>query len=264
MDECPLYLQPWQPNFNPLPLAVYSHPVWICLYNLPLEYWNDSCLEKIGRSLGTLIDIDNGILESDSYLYARLKIAAVKKIPSKLSLLLGDNVWMQEVEVEAYQPTCGRCGLNNHQRVDCRVFVKPARNAKKWVTKLNSQLTVTNANKGDVVDKTPILASESPSPKKNCSSAHSENANEDDVRLFPSKPDPINYKGLSDNEINYDLDLEDEFHLDGELDNINLEALVNSQTFCCERLKVSKVGKATTRREKTGPKRKGLLVCWNL
>ncbi|GLJ30115.1 hypothetical protein SUGI_0595610 [Cryptomeria japonica] len=94
MEECPIYLQPWQPNFNPLPLAVYNHPVWICLYNLPLEYWNDSCLEKIGRSLGTLIDIDNGIMESDSYLYTRMKIVAVKKIPSNLSLLSGDNVWM--------------------------------------------------------------------------------------------------------------------------------------------------------------------------
>lgn len=228
LEECPLYLQPWQPNFNPLPLVVYNHPIWIRLYNLPLDYWNDSCLEKIGRSLGTLIDIDNGIMESDSYLYARLKIAVVKKIPSKLSLLSGDNVWMQQVEVEAYQLTCGRCGLKNHQSADCRVFVKLARNAKKWVTKLNSQLTVTKANKGDVLDKTPILASKPPSPKQNCSGAHSENANKDDVRLSPSRPDPINHKGLSDNEINYDLDSEDEFHLDDELDNIDPRSISQS------------------------------------
>lgn len=38
VEECPLYLQPWQPNFNPLPLAVYNHPIWIRMYNLPLEY----------------------------------------------------------------------------------------------------------------------------------------------------------------------------------------------------------------------------------
>ncbi|GLJ15818.1 hypothetical protein SUGI_0260880 [Cryptomeria japonica] len=38
VEESLLYLQPWQPNFNPLPLAVYNHPVWIRLYNLPLEY----------------------------------------------------------------------------------------------------------------------------------------------------------------------------------------------------------------------------------
>ncbi|GLJ47224.1 hypothetical protein SUGI_0996860 [Cryptomeria japonica] len=137
LEECPLYLQPWQPNFNPLPLGVYNHPIWIWLYNLPLDYWDDSCLEKIGRSWGTLIDIDNEILESDSYLYARHKIAAAKKIPSNLSILLGNKAWMQQVEVETFLPICGRCGFKNHQSVDCRVFVKPANNAKKWAPKSN-------------------------------------------------------------------------------------------------------------------------------
>ncbi|GLJ39428.1 hypothetical protein SUGI_0805370 [Cryptomeria japonica] len=36
----PVYIQPWAPNFNP-PLVVYDHPVWIRLYNLPIEYWGD-------------------------------------------------------------------------------------------------------------------------------------------------------------------------------------------------------------------------------
>ncbi|GLJ16504.1 hypothetical protein SUGI_0281820 [Cryptomeria japonica] len=52
------------------------------MYNLPMEYWGDKCLEKIGRSLGTLLEIDEEIIEEDSYVYARLKIAAVKVIPS--------------------------------------------------------------------------------------------------------------------------------------------------------------------------------------
>ncbi|GLJ37238.1 hypothetical protein SUGI_0755300 [Cryptomeria japonica] len=230
VEESPLYLQPWQPNFNPLPLVVYNHPVWICLYNLPLEFWNDSCLEKIGRSLGTLIDIDNEIVESDSYLYARLKIAVVKKIASNLSLLSGDNVWMQQVEVEAYHPTCGRCSLNNHQSTNCRVFVKPARNVKKWVMKLNMQLTVTNANKGDEIAKIPIVASKSPSPK--CTGARSGDVKEDNVRLSPSRLDPINLKGFLDNEINYDLESEDEFHLDDVLDNIDPRSISQSKKFC--------------------------------
>ncbi|GLJ36205.1 hypothetical protein SUGI_0726750 [Cryptomeria japonica] len=45
-----LYIQPWTPNFNPLKLTVYETPVWIKLYNLPIEYWGDSSLEKIGCS----------------------------------------------------------------------------------------------------------------------------------------------------------------------------------------------------------------------
>ncbi|GLJ49971.1 hypothetical protein SUGI_1062750 [Cryptomeria japonica] len=198
-------------------------------------------------------------MESDSYLYARLKIAAVKKIPSKLSLLLGDNVWMQHVEVEAYQPTCGRCGLKKHQSVDCRVFVKPTRNAKKWVKKLNNQLTVTNANKGDVVPKTPILASKPPSPKQNCSGARSENVKEDDVRLSPSRPDPINDKGLSDNEINYDLDSEDEFHLDDELDNIDPRSISQSANILLGKAKGVKGRKSNRQKREDMAKEKGII-----
>ncbi|GLJ05988.1 hypothetical protein SUGI_0030040 [Cryptomeria japonica] len=37
-DKHTVYLQPWTPNFNPIPLAIYSCPKWVNLYNLPIEY----------------------------------------------------------------------------------------------------------------------------------------------------------------------------------------------------------------------------------
>ncbi|GLJ29641.1 hypothetical protein SUGI_0584460 [Cryptomeria japonica] len=77
-DNFPLYIQSWTPNFNPLKLAVYETLVWIKLYNLPIEYWGDSSLEKIGRMLGTLLEIDEEIIENDSYIYVGMKIVAVK------------------------------------------------------------------------------------------------------------------------------------------------------------------------------------------
>ncbi|GLJ38930.1 hypothetical protein SUGI_0793630 [Cryptomeria japonica] len=73
-----LYIQPWTPNFDPLKLAVYDSPVWIRLFNLLIEYWGDPCLQKIGRSLGTLLEIDEDIIDNDSYVYARMRIATVK------------------------------------------------------------------------------------------------------------------------------------------------------------------------------------------
>ncbi|GLJ31069.1 hypothetical protein SUGI_0621750 [Cryptomeria japonica] len=62
MNKHPLYIQSWAPNFGPTPLAIYEKPVWIRLYNLPTEYWSDSSLEDIGRTMGTLLEIDKGIL----------------------------------------------------------------------------------------------------------------------------------------------------------------------------------------------------------
>ncbi|GLJ48715.1 hypothetical protein SUGI_1027370 [Cryptomeria japonica] len=127
IKEHPLYLQPCFPNFNPLPLAIYDKPIWIRMYNLPMDYLGDKCLEKIGRSLGTLLEIDEEIIEEDSYVYARLKIAAVKEIPSQISLVTSVGVWMQQVEIEKEIVPCSRCGSKMHLEEDCRMFVRKAR-----------------------------------------------------------------------------------------------------------------------------------------
>ncbi|GLJ17855.1 hypothetical protein SUGI_0312280 [Cryptomeria japonica] len=84
LDNHPLYLQPWTPNFVPTPLAVYEKPVWIKLYNLPIEYWNESFLEKINRTLGSLLELDEDIIDNDLYTYARMKIVAFKMISSSV------------------------------------------------------------------------------------------------------------------------------------------------------------------------------------
>ncbi|GLJ34934.1 hypothetical protein SUGI_0703020 [Cryptomeria japonica] len=154
IKEHPLYLQPWIPNFNPLPLAVYDRPVWIRMYNLPMEYWGDKCLEKIGRSLGTLLEIDEEIIEKDSYVYARSKIAAVKEIPSQISLVTSVGVWMQQVEIEKEIVPCSRCGSKMHLEEDCRMFVRKARrsnfpkqtNKQRWVEKTVKPLLMILSN----------------------------------------------------------------------------------------------------------------------
>ncbi|GLJ19492.1 hypothetical protein SUGI_0352060 [Cryptomeria japonica] len=71
-----IYLQPWSPNFDPLPLVVYPALVWIQLYNLPIEYWSEIILEKIGRTLWTLLEVDLDD-EDDLCKFARLRIVTV-------------------------------------------------------------------------------------------------------------------------------------------------------------------------------------------
>ncbi|GLJ32367.1 hypothetical protein SUGI_0651360 [Cryptomeria japonica] len=73
MDSAPLYIQRWHRNFNPLITKPYKKLIWIRLNNLPMEYWTEEASNKIGRSLGTLIDIITRIAEGDSYLYDRLR-----------------------------------------------------------------------------------------------------------------------------------------------------------------------------------------------
>ncbi|GLJ31252.1 hypothetical protein SUGI_0626790 [Cryptomeria japonica] len=128
LDDHPLYIQPRSLNFDPTSLAVYDKPIWIRLYNLPIEYWSEACLETIGRSLGTLLEIDEAIIEGNLYTYARLKIAAVKTIPSSVMLLTADGEWKQHIEVEKEICASLRCGSKIHSADKCRLFVRRAFN----------------------------------------------------------------------------------------------------------------------------------------
>ncbi|GLJ25158.1 hypothetical protein SUGI_0481230 [Cryptomeria japonica] len=78
-DKHTVYFQPRTPNFDPIPLVIYSCPIWICLYNLPIEYWGEVFLEKIGRMLGTMLEIDVDD-EDDLCKYVRLRITIVRRI----------------------------------------------------------------------------------------------------------------------------------------------------------------------------------------
>ncbi|GLJ45444.1 hypothetical protein SUGI_0956930 [Cryptomeria japonica] len=126
-DNLPLNIQPWTPNFNPSRLAVYENPIWIRMFNLPIEYWGDQCLEKIVCTLGTLQENDEEIIESDSYIYARMKIVVVE---SHINLRTANGIWKQGIEIEKELSVCQRCGSKTHQDNRCKNFVRRAYNSK--------------------------------------------------------------------------------------------------------------------------------------
>ncbi|GLJ32355.1 hypothetical protein SUGI_0651150 [Cryptomeria japonica] len=100
MKNKPLYIQKWYQNFNPLKTEPYENPIWIRLNNLPMEYWSEEALEKIGRSMGTLMEIDAEIAIGNSYLYARMKLATVRRIPQVIKLRSHGLDWIQAIEIE--------------------------------------------------------------------------------------------------------------------------------------------------------------------
>ncbi|GLJ22372.1 hypothetical protein SUGI_0421160 [Cryptomeria japonica] len=129
MDSKPLYIQRWHRNFNPLKIEPYDKPLWIRLHNLPMEYWTEEALAKIGRSLGTLMEIDADIALGDSYIYVRLQLAVVRKIPSQIKLCVNGLEWIQRVEIEEEKYYCMNCGRRNHSTNNCRI---PRKENKEW------------------------------------------------------------------------------------------------------------------------------------
>ncbi|GLJ22073.1 hypothetical protein SUGI_0413700 [Cryptomeria japonica] len=128
-----IYIQPWMPHFDPTPLAGYSEPVWICLYNLLLEYWSEELWEKIGRTLGTLLETDFDD-EEDICKSTQMRIVVVKSIPESITLVSECGEWIQKVEIEKNLVRCPRCGRKFHGEKECKMYVRKARNVPRKPT----------------------------------------------------------------------------------------------------------------------------------
>ncbi|GLJ41342.1 hypothetical protein SUGI_0855570 [Cryptomeria japonica] len=154
-DNHPLYIQPWTPNFDPTALAVYEEPVWVRLFNLPIEYWSESSLEKIGQTLGTLLEIDEDIIESDLYTYVRLKIAAVKTIPQSVTIPTLNGEWNQRVEDEKENRACHICDNKFHLYDRCKMFVRRAFNRPQRKPRQEWRKKLENSHEGILMLEAP-------------------------------------------------------------------------------------------------------------
>ncbi|GLJ44199.1 hypothetical protein SUGI_0922680 [Cryptomeria japonica] len=97
MNDTPLYMQPWCQNFDPTGMIICEKPLWLRFYNMPMEYWAGGCLEKIDRTLGTLMNIDMEILEGDFEKYMMIQAVVVKEIPKQITLMVHGSKWLQTI-----------------------------------------------------------------------------------------------------------------------------------------------------------------------
>ncbi|GLJ22107.1 hypothetical protein SUGI_0414740 [Cryptomeria japonica] len=244
-----IYLQPWSPNFDPIPLAVYSTPVWIRLYNLPIEYWSEDLLEKIGRTLGTLLEVDFDD-EDDLYKYAHLRIAAVKRIPESVTFLTSSSEWRQQVEIKKEIKQCPRCGSKFHGLDECNMFVRKARNVLRKPTQFwrqkpkNSLKMVTDqeGKKSGDVDQTHNQEMNPLTSLKSASCNSKETRKEDSIMVLgdngecsrlninagrendavPNTPRITpSWKGFSDTEFEFEMGSDDDLFQEDELENID-------------------------------------------
>ncbi|GLJ18237.1 hypothetical protein SUGI_0322560 [Cryptomeria japonica] len=248
-DKHAVYLQPWTPNFDPIPLAVYSCPIWICLYNLPIEYWGEVFLEKIGKMLGTVLEIDVDD-EEDLCKYVRLRIAAVRRIPEHITLHTSKGAWSQQIEVEKEIRHCPRCGSKFHGVEDCRMFIRKARTPfrrpiQNWRRKLEQPSKTVSVSVEKIQEtKSPPQQQKkgSSSPLKveddlyseirnvainRCPDDGGETPRQEEFETKEGGEDPLtprinnSCKGLSDTEFEFDKDFEEEMFQEDALENVD-------------------------------------------
>ncbi|GLJ29170.1 hypothetical protein SUGI_0575140 [Cryptomeria japonica] len=208
-------------------LVVYKEPIWIRLYNLSMEYWGEASLECIGRLLGTLLEVDEDIIENDSYMYARIKIVAIKMVPTAIFLKAGERRWKQQVEVEIPVPRREKGESKDHGVGFYPGVRKPA---KKWVQIVSKRKVVMEiASLEKVILQKSKAARAS---KRNGNSGEYPRVGKTMEKEGEYNPllleNLIHKKGCSDIEIEYDRVSNNDFFQEDVLDNLDQRCISQS------------------------------------
>ncbi|KAK2981990.1 hypothetical protein RJ640_007582 [Escallonia rubra] len=112
-----LTVQKWKPQFRPHTEEITSTLAWVRFPELPIEYFDEEIMMRMGNTLGTAVKADKQTADS-----ARGKFARVC-IELNLSKPLIPKVWLnghlQNVEYEGLYAVCFHCGKYGHKLESC-------------------------------------------------------------------------------------------------------------------------------------------------
>ena len=86
----PIILRVWQPGMEMLNIQLKSMPIWVKFYNIPLEYWTNTCIGYIASVVGKPLHMDS-LTENRSRLsFARIciKVDSSSQFPKTARLNL--------------------------------------------------------------------------------------------------------------------------------------------------------------------------------
>jgi len=134
MDEGPyffnsagLYLREWAARFNSDKEDLSWATVWIRMYSLPEEYWDEESLRDIGNGLGEYIKAAEEMKLCKYTSYARICVfmRLDKALPDSVSLSRDDYEWTQPLDYEHVPFRCCKCHALGHLFRDCPLNAKP-------------------------------------------------------------------------------------------------------------------------------------------
>ena len=111
-----LYLRNWVERFNPDKEDLSSAPVWIRLYCLPLEYWDEETLKDIRNGLGDFIKVAEETKNRRYTSYARIYIYMHlnKALSDSVSIYHDDFEWIQTLDYEHVPFRCRKCHAHQY------------------------------------------------------------------------------------------------------------------------------------------------------
>eukprot|EP00253_Pinus_taeda_P003170 PITA_03170 len=111
-----LYLREWVARFNPDKEDLSWAPIWIRMYSLPEEYWDEGLLKDIGNGLGEYIKVAEELKLRNYTSYACICVfmRLDKALPDSVSLFHDDYEWTESLDYEHVPFRCRKCHAHGH------------------------------------------------------------------------------------------------------------------------------------------------------
>ncbi|XP_019160909.1 PREDICTED: uncharacterized protein LOC109157461 [Ipomoea nil] len=118
-----LVVQQWKPNFRPQTNKTQKICVWVRLPDIPIEYFDEETLIKLGDKIGKTIKIDDTTCLASRGKFARicLEIDIIKQLLAKFTI--DDEEY--PVEYEGIHLICFKCGKYGHKLDSCGQELQP-------------------------------------------------------------------------------------------------------------------------------------------
>lgn len=113
-----LIVKEWKPNFNPSADRTENVLVWIWFPDLPIEYYGEQYLMKIGEKVGVPIKIDDATSLTSRGRFARMcvEVDLIKPLLAKYKL----RRRVYKIEYEGIHMVCFNCGVYGHNAEKCK------------------------------------------------------------------------------------------------------------------------------------------------
>ncbi|KAL8529085.1 hypothetical protein ACS0TY_006522 [Phlomoides rotata] len=114
-------LMPWVPNFDPYNVNTSVAQVWIRLFQLPLEYWQEPILVALASAVGTVIRLDDVTRRKESAHFARVLVEVDLKKDLEEYVMIessGHRSYVM-IQYERLPSYCRNCAVIGHDTGDC-------------------------------------------------------------------------------------------------------------------------------------------------
>ncbi|XP_039036061.1 uncharacterized protein At4g02000-like [Hibiscus syriacus] len=131
----PLILRKWEPNMQKLHFDLSRIPIWVHLFNVPLELFSNEGLSYIASAIGYPLSMDSITASKTRLEYAKVcvEVGVSEVIPKSIDVMLNNGLHSTvTVEIPWLPPSCKSCNTFGHNTKSCKVNPSPSLTAQVW------------------------------------------------------------------------------------------------------------------------------------